>query len=152
MERTAEFLSKVEVIAGGKGHRRWLDELKVQIVAETLKPGAGVSTVARLYDHRPNHLSDWRRMAGEGRLVLPPADTEPDFVPVVVREQESPVPSSVDASLEVVRGRVTKASHTVAFRAGNRRRAAEHVGLGVRRQIKWANWVGLVTEALALSD
>ena len=107
MERTAEFLSKVEVIPGVKGHRRWPDELNARIVAETLEPGARVSSVALRYDLRPNHLSDWRRMAREGRLVLPAADTESDFVPVVVREEARPGPSSMGGSLEVVRDRVT---------------------------------------------
>ena len=49
MERTAEFLSPAEVIGGVKGRRRWPDELKARIVAETLEPGARVASVARRY-------------------------------------------------------------------------------------------------------
>ena len=107
MERTAEFLSPVEVIGGVKGRRRWPDELKARIVAETLEPGARVNSVARRYDLRPNHLSDWRRMAREGRLVLPASDTVPAFASVVVREDERRDLLAAGARLEVVQGQVT---------------------------------------------
>ena len=61
MERTADFLSLVEVIGGVKGRRRWPDELKARIAAETLESSARVASAARRYDLRPNHLSDSRR-------------------------------------------------------------------------------------------
>jgi hypothetical protein len=79
MEAMSEFL--VDAVRGPRGQRRWPHELKARIVAETLVDGATVKGVAERYDMVPSHLSDWRRMAREGKLVLPNLDGV-SFVPV----------------------------------------------------------------------
>ncbi len=107
---STEFLSEIDVIIGPKGHRHWPSELKAQIVAETLVEGATVNGVAHRHDLRPNHLSQWRRMAREGKLVLPAvlekvSSEEIGFAPLVVHEAPKPSPSSI-TTIEIVTGQV----------------------------------------------
>ena len=107
MERSTEFLTDLDVVVGPRGQRRWPDALKARIVAETLVEGATVRDVAGRYDLRPNHLSEWRRRAREGTLVLPalPAP-EPAFAPMVVEKLTDRAVAAENATLEIVCGDV----------------------------------------------
>ena len=105
MQTSISTLRSVEVLPVLGGRRRWPDELKARVVAETLELGATVRSVARRYGVHETQLSCWRRRAREGGLVLPAAAVE--FAPLVVSAEESCVAEAGGARLEVVLDRVT---------------------------------------------
>jgi transposase len=111
METTREFLKRLGVEVSQTGHRRWPDDVKARIVAETLVPGATVNDVARRYDLRANHLSSWRRMARDGNLVLPAPEAQTGFAPLVVLDVEpsppAPEPEPAPLVIEIMAGSVT---------------------------------------------
>lgn len=72
----------MDIQVGVARRRRWSDEIKGRIVAESYAPGAIVSEVARRHDISAQHLFAWRKAARSGMLSLP-ADAVPLFVPVV---------------------------------------------------------------------
>ena len=73
---------RVEVRTGVGRRRRWTEEQKGRIVAESYRAGAVVSEVARRYEISPQHLFAWRKAARAGLLVLP-NEEELTFVPIV---------------------------------------------------------------------
>ncbi len=90
-------VGRLEVVEPRRGNRRWPDDVKARIVAESFQPGARVVDVARHHDIVPHQLSDWRRMARTGKLVLPANvmtsigdaeischQSEPAFVPLEI--------------------------------------------------------------------
>lgn len=64
------YVGEVAVVKQTRGYRRWPDELKARIVAESFEPGARVAEVARRHDVVPHQLSTWRRDVRAGRLSL----------------------------------------------------------------------------------
>ena len=107
-ELRLESIAGYEVLVGPDGNRRWPDAVKGHLVAETLVPGVTVNEVARRVGMRPNHLSEWRRQAREGKLVLPDLSGAA-FVPVEVSEPAEPVedPSVRSKTVDVIIGDVT---------------------------------------------
>ena len=82
----SERRSRIDIRTGVGRRRRWSDEVKGQVVAESYEPGVVVSEAARRHDITPQHLFAWRKAARAGRLTLP-AEEAPMFVPVVtIRE------------------------------------------------------------------
>lgn len=92
------FVGRYEVVEPRRGNRRWPDDVKARIVAESFEPGVRVADVARRYDVVAHQLSFWRRQAREGILPLPfeamsgPSeigDGEPAFVPLAIAAEPS---------------------------------------------------------------
>ena len=52
-----------EVVEPRRGNRRWPNDVKARIVAESFQPGARVVDVANRHGIIPHQFSDWRRMA-----------------------------------------------------------------------------------------
>lgn len=61
----------IEFVQRTRGYRRWPDEVKGRIVAESFQVGVRVVDVARRHGLAAHQLSDWRRQARQGDLVLP---------------------------------------------------------------------------------
>jgi transposase len=54
-------MARVEVITGVERRRRWSDDEKRAIVAESFAPGAVVAEVARRVDVSPGQIYRWRQ-------------------------------------------------------------------------------------------
>ncbi|MEL7388408.1 MAG: transposase [Pseudomonadota bacterium] len=107
MGATSEFLARVPRRSDGK--RDWPPELKARIVAETLIEGETVNAVAKRYELIPSTVSDWRRMARQGKLVLPNLDGM-DFVPVEIATTApvaQPLLATSSDTLDVIKGDIT---------------------------------------------
>jgi transposase len=96
----ADGFRRIEVITGVGRRRRWTDEEKAWIVAESLDSATTVSAVARRYGLHASQLFVWRQ-----RLAAPAARDAPEFVPVVVAEDRA-APAAMAGRMEVALGPV----------------------------------------------
>ena len=94
----ADGFRRLEVITGIGRRRRWTDEEKAWIVAESLDPATTVSAVARRYGLHASQLFVWRQ-----RLAAPAAREALEFVPVLVAE-DSAAPAAMAGRMEIALG------------------------------------------------
>jgi len=78
----------------GEARRRWSEEEKRAVVAETYVEGETVNGVARRHKINPNMLFSWRKQYREAVERAAPASSSISFTPVVIAPPEpSPPPS-----------------------------------------------------------
>src|SRR3954462_8584868 len=86
----ADSFRRVEVIPGIGRRRRWSDEEKARIVAESLDPATTASAVARRYGLHVSQLFTWRQQLQRSASSAVAIDG-PAFVPVLLTK-DSPAP------------------------------------------------------------
>jgi len=79
--------------------------VKARIVDETLRPGATVREVAQRHGLKANHVSSWRTLARNGKLVLPPPEDPVEFATLMVAPVED-VTAAGSARPEIMVGSV----------------------------------------------
>ena len=90
------------MITGVGRRRRWTDEDKARIVAESLDPATSASAVARRYGLHASQLFVWRQQLQRSTSV---AETigGPAFVPVLLAE-DGPAPAEAAGRIEIALG------------------------------------------------
>ncbi|HTM81968.1 IS66-like element accessory protein TnpA [Asticcacaulis sp.] len=113
METTPEILIERTGPGGTRRSRRWPDEVKARLVAETLRPGVSVNEVARRTGVKANHLSSWRTLARRGKLILPAPEDDFEFSALVVSE-----PAPVAATHPAIRPEIVVGNVTIRLEDG----------------------------------
>ena len=91
-----------------EAHRQWPDDVEARIVSESLRPGVMVNEVAERYGIKANHLSSWRTLARQGKLLLPEPEDAVEFAAMVVDTPAPEPPAAKQISrAEIVIGPVT---------------------------------------------
>jgi len=98
------FEGRIAVVRRTRGYRKWPEEVKARIVAESFRAGVRVADVARRHGVLAHQLSDWRRQARQGLLALPEdalEGLEAAFVPLAVEPEVSTDTSFGAITIEV---------------------------------------------------
>jgi transposase len=98
----ADGFRRLEVITGVGRRRRWSDEDKARIVAESLDPATTSSAVARRHGLHASQLFVWRQQLQRSASSAV-AVSGPGFVPVVLAEG-SAAPAEAVGRMEIALG------------------------------------------------
>jgi transposase len=98
----ADSFRRIEIITGVGRRRRWTDEEKARIVAESLDPATTASTVARRYGLHASQLFTWRQQL-QRSTPSAAAIGGPGFVPVLLAE-DSDAPAETAGQMEIALG------------------------------------------------
>src|SRR5215216_1874979 len=98
----ADGFRRLEVITGVGRRRRWSDQEKARIVAESLDPTTTSSAVARRYGLHASQLFVWRQQL-QRRRSSAAAVGGPAFVPVLLAE-DRPDPAEAVSRMEIAFG------------------------------------------------
>jgi transposase len=64
-------IGRIDMVTGPAGRRKWPDDLKGRLVAESYKTDLSVSEFARQNGLVPSQLFGWRRDAKDGKFPVP---------------------------------------------------------------------------------
>ena len=96
-------VSRLEVLTGPTGRRRWPAHVKARLVAESFTTDLAISELARRNGVAPSQLFAWRRLAQDGKLVLP-VDEDAIFTPLLVEDKpHPPSPRGTDDTITIDR-------------------------------------------------
>jgi transposase len=98
----ADGFRRLEVITGVGRRRRWTDEDKARIVAESLDPATTSSAVARRYGLHASQLFTWRQQLQRSASAAQTL-SGPGFVPVLLAADGAP-PVEAAGRIEIALG------------------------------------------------
>ena len=90
----ADSFRRIEVITGIGRRRRWSDEDKARVVAESLDPATTSSAVARRYGLHASQLFVWRQQLQRSASSVETV-RGPEFVPLLLAEDSAPPAEAV---------------------------------------------------------
>jgi transposase len=91
----ADAYRRIELITGKARRRRWTNEEKAAIVAESTRPGVNVAEVARRFGVNRGLLQTWRRKVLSERSIFVPLRAETMVVEADNNKERATAPRSV---------------------------------------------------------